>query len=150
MERDPQFYIDKGFLDVGDEPEFRIMADAASCFGREYKGLQQSFIPNPSDFAQRLWFPKFYPTDGWSNVFSDNEETITEKCLDRKKAREHMDNVLSKKSENRLVFARTTGSSGKLMYIFKGEYKIDLEVTNYERGFVHRRIATVVKTYPHR
>ncbi len=147
MERDPQFYIDKGFVDAEDETEFRIIKDAISCFGRTYKYIRRSFYPHPRDKNLRLWFPKFYENKEWSNVFLDNEETIIENCLNPKIVRKHMDKIRTERPENRLVFAHMKSTSGKLMYVFKGEYEIVWGSTSYENGFVHRRVSARATTY---
>ena len=152
MEQNPQTYIDKGYIDVKDDVAFRTIADGASCFGRDYsKGLQKAYIPHPAEPNKYLWFPKFYENEEWSNQMSDDEETITEYSKFPEKFHEHIDKHIAEaeKVYSRIVFARVRSSLGDLMYRFKGEYKIDLEATNYEQGLVYKRIATRVKTYPH-
>lgn len=66
------------------------------------------------------------------------------------KVRKHIDRVFKEKQFTRIVFPRVKSPLGDVMYRFKGEYQLDLEATNYEKGFVWRRIATLVKTYPNR
>jgi hypothetical protein len=58
-----------------------------------------------------------------------------------------MNDIRDKKSQNRLVFAHMQNSLGELMYIFKGEYGIMWNATNYENGFVHRRVSGRAITY---
>lgn len=150
-EQNPQTYIERGYIDLKDDVAFRTMADAASCFGRDYsKGLQRSYIPHPTEPNKYLSFPKLYENDEWSNQLSENEDTITEYCKIPEKKREHIDrNILEvKRVHSRIVFARVKSPLGTLMYRFKGEYNINLEATNYENGLIWKRIATRVKTYP--
>jgi hypothetical protein len=147
MERDSQYYIDKGFIDIEDDAEFRIMADAASCFGKDYKGLQRSYIPHPKEFGTRLWFPKLYENDEWKNEISNDETIITAVSKFPAKAREEIDKIDRSKDLFVIVFSREKGSSGRLMYRFKGEYQLVHEKTNYETGHYWKRIKTRVKTY---
>jgi len=148
MEQNPQTYIDKGYIDIKDDAAFRTMADAASCFGKKYKTFQNTYIHHPIEPDKRLSFPKFFENEEWNNQLSDDEETITEISKIPEKVKEHIDRVTADKSLSRIVFAKVKSSLGDIMYRFKGEYKIDLEATNYETGIVWRRIATRVKTYP--
>ena len=150
MEQNPQTYIDKGYMDIEDDVAFRTIADGASCFGRYYKGLQKAYIPHPIEPNKRLWFLKLYKNDKWNNQISDDENTITEMSELPDFVQEHIDYCVaeSEKTHTRIVFARVKSPLGDLMYRFKGEYKIDLEATNYQDGLIYRRIATRVKTYP--
>jgi very-short-patch-repair endonuclease len=150
MEQNPQTYIDKGYIDIKDDAAFRTIADAASCFGRQYKGVQATYLHHPVEARKRLSFPKFYPNNEWDNQLSDDEEVITEISKDPKKLHEHIDRVLAENLLSRIVFARVKSPLGDTMYRFKGEYKLDLEATNYETGLVWKRIATRVRTYPNK
>ena len=147
-EMDPQTYIDKGLIDVSDDAAFRTMADAASCFGKEYKGLQRAYIRHPVEPNKRLWFPKFYENEEWKNQFSDDEKTVSEFCKIEGRANEYVDEALVSNTDVRLLFARVRGPLGDLLYRYKGEYEIDREQTNYQNGVVYRRIDTRSKTYP--
>lgn len=148
MEKESQYYIDKGFIDVEDDAEFRIIADAASCFGKKYKGLQRSYFRHPKESDKRLWFPKFYENKEWENQISGDESVITSKSKFAEKNREEIDNIKPDEDYIVITFAREKNSQGKLMYRFKGEYQMDKTSTNYENGYVWRKIATRVKTYP--
>ena len=151
-EQSPQTYIDKGYIDIKDDVAFRTIADGATCFGRDYsRGLQKAYIPHPAEPNKYLWFPKFYENYEWNNQISDDEETITEFSKIPERFREHIDRHIAEaeRVHSRVVFARVRNPLGDLMYRFKGEYKVDLEATNYDRGLVYKRISTRVKTYPH-
>lgn len=149
MEQNPQTYIDKGYIDVKDNVAFRTMADAASCFGKDYrKGLQKAYIRHPVESSKRLWFPKFYENEEWVNQISDDEETIIEFSKISERFDDHFEKGLSEKTESRIVFAKVKSPLGDLMYRFKGEYKLDREAAKQLNRLVHCRIATRVKTYP--
>ncbi len=147
-EMNPQTYIDKGFIDVLDDAAFRTMADAASCFGKEYKGLQRGYIRHPVEPKKRLWFPKFYENENWNNQFSDDEKTVSEFCKIEGRANAYVNEALVSNTDVRLLFARVRGPLGDLLYRYKGEYELDPEQTNYENGVVYRRKATRSMTYP--
>ena len=148
MERDSQYYIDKGYINLNDDVEFRIMADAASCFGKSYKRLQPSYFRHPKERNKRLWFPKLYENNNWNNQISADESVIISKSNFFERTKEEVDKTDKDEDFIVVVFAREKNDSGKLMYRFKGEYQLDQSETNYETGQVWKRIATSVKTYP--
>lgn len=149
-EMNPQTYIEKGYIDVKDNVAFRTIADGASCFGRDYSGgMQKSYFPHPTEPNKYLWFLKLYPNEQWNNQLSDDEETITEFSKIPERYVEHIDSAkrAAERVHSRIVFARVKSPLGDLMYRFKGEYKIDMDASNYEIGVIFRRINTRVKTY---
>lgn len=148
MKRNSQYYIDKGFIDLNDDAEFRLIADAASCFGKKYNGMQRSYFRHPSEPDKRLWFPKLYPNGEWINEISADESVITSKSVFPEKTQEIVDKIAAAEDYVLIVFGREENDFGNLMYRFKGEYQLDHDMTNYENGHVWRRIATRVKTYP--
>lgn len=148
-EQNPETYINKGYIDSTEDVAFRTIADAASCFGRKYRGLQTAWVKHPTEIGKRLWFPKLYANDDWNNSITSDEKTITEFCKKPGMLQEHVDNSkLDSKTISRFVFARVRSPLGDLMYRFKGEYKTDHEASSYENGTIHRRISTRAKTYP--
>ncbi len=147
-EMNPKTYIEKGYIDVEDDVAFRVMSDAASCFGRTFNGLQLSYIHHPAEPGKRLWFPKFFENESWSNEISEDEETIRECCKIPGKFQDHVDRVLNENTVSRLVFAKVKGPLGDIMYRFKGEYEVDRQASQLDKGIVHKRIAKRVKTYP--
>ena len=148
MERDAQYYIDRGYIDVNDGAEFRTIAAAASCFGKKYRGLQRSYFRHPKEPNKRLWFPKFYENDEWSNRISADKAVITSKSNFPERNRQEIDNINPDEEYIVVVFAREKNLSGNLMYCFKGEYQLDQNAMSYENGHVWNKIGTRVKTYP--
>ncbi len=149
-EQSPQTYIERGYIDLKDDVAFRKMSDTASCFGKKYIGLQQSYISHPTEPKKKLWFPKLYKNNEWNNQISNDESTIISTSELPEKVRENVDKIVAEKNESVIVFPRVKSPLGDLMFRFKGEYKLDLEASNYKDGLIYRRIATRVKTYPHR
>lgn len=148
MEKDSQYYIDKGYINIDDNAEFRTIANAASCFGKNYKGLQRSYFRHPKELNKRLWFPKLYENREWNNQISEDELEITSKSKFSERNQQEIDKIDADKEYIVIVFAREKSHSGNFMYHFKGEYQLDHSTTNYENGHVWKRIETRVKTYP--
>lgn len=148
MERDSQYYIEKGYIDLHDDAEFRIITDAASCFGKQYKRLQRSYFRHPKERNKRLWFPKFYENRDWNNQISADESVIISKSNFSEKTKEEVNKTNKDEDFIVIVFAHEKNATGKLMYLFKGEYQLNQSETNYENGHVWERIGTSVKTYP--
>ncbi len=150
-EQNPETYLQRGYIDVEDDVAFRTMVDAANCFGHSYKAksIWKGAVPHAMEQDKILWFPKLYKNAEWDNTISNDEKTITEKCLDVEEAERHIIEAQSEKNAKltRLVFARVKSSLGDVMYRFKGEYKLDVEKTNFANGVIYERTSTRVKTY---
>jgi len=148
-EMNPATYIAKGYVDVDDDVAFRTMADAASCFGKTYAGLQRSFIPHPTEHATFLWFPKLYENAQWLNTLSPDERVITEICMiPGLRDAQVKGNIRDfERNGRRLVFARVRSPLGDLMYRFKGVYLLDIEASKYEQGAVFNRVEKRAQTY---
>lgn len=149
-EMNPNTYIEKGFIDIADDAAFRTMAEAASCFGRLYKGLQRAYIRHPVEPNKRLWFPKSYENEEWKNHLSNDEETVREFCKIEGRKDTYLEEALNEHTDVRLLFARVRGPLGDLLYRYKGEYELDRDRTSDENGAVYKRVATRSSTYPHR
>lgn len=144
-----QTYIDKGYIDLEDDVAFKKTVDAINCFGANYAGYQKGSVRHPKEMGKRIWFPKLYENDGYVNQISNDEMIIKSGRLDHIANIEFVNKWINTE-RIRIVFARVKSPLGDLMYRFKGEYEIDLDRTNYENGFIFKRIATRVKTYPNK
>lgn len=144
---DPQFYIDRGYMDVNDDIAFQRIYEACNCFGHNYKGFQRGGAYHPYRDDVTLWFPKMYLNGMWKNTFSDDENTIFERPENIDEVTEHM-NFHIERGLKRIVFAHLKDIHGKLMYRFKGEYKIDVQASLKEKCLVWKRVAERVNTYP--
>jgi very-short-patch-repair endonuclease len=147
-EQNPQTYIERGFIDLKDDVAFRTIVDAVNCFGCNHKEFQLAGKKHPKENGKVIWFPKLYKNDKWNNQISDDENTIVERHEFDQEAKKHIKKIVEKEFHTRIVFARVKSPLGDIMYRFKGEYKLDLEATDDERGLVWKRIGTCVKTYP--
>jgi very-short-patch-repair endonuclease len=148
-EQNPATYISRGYIDLNDDIAFRTMVDAANCFGNTYKpkGIWTGGAKHPKDGRKFIWFPKLYKNGKWDNSISNDENTITEICLDEKIAQSHIQKVIRDVHISRIVFARVKSPLGDIMYRFKGEYELDLAETNANNGAVFKRTNEQVKTY---
>lgn len=148
-EQNPETYISQGYIDLKDDVAFRTMVDAANCFGNTYKpkGIWKGAAKHPKEVGKFIWFPKLYKNGKWDNAISDDENTITEMCLDEKIAQPHIQKAIRDAHIKRIVFARVKSPLGDIMYRFKGEYELDLERTNSINGTVLKRTSRTVKTY---
>jgi very-short-patch-repair endonuclease len=150
-EMDPITYINLGYLDVADNVAFSTIAEAATCFGQDYRnGMQLSYFPHPSEANTKLWFPRLYPNADWDNQLSTDENVITYASFDPDRRNTHIDEMVAdgRTSPTRVVFARVVDALGVRVYKFKGAYQFDFDATNYETGIVLNRISTRVNTYP--
>lgn len=148
-EQNPKTYIDRGFIDLKDDCAFRTMVDAANCFGNDYKpkGIWTGRAKHSKEKEKHIWFPKLYKNGKWNNTISTDEKEIREICEIPEIARPHIDSVLNNGIYKRIVFARVKGPLGDIMYRFKGEYELDIGLTNYKDGLLWKRINEQVKTY---
>lgn len=148
-EQNPLTYIQRGYIDLQDDVAFRTMVNAANCFGNNYKpnAIWRGGARHP-DPNKIIWFPKLYENSEWNNSVSDDDQVIIEVCKDSNKRITHIDKSKEKAELKRVVFARVISPLGDVMYRFKGEYKLDLVETSYDKGVVFKRIGTRVQTYP--
>jgi hypothetical protein len=145
----PMAYVAKGYLDAKDDVAFRTSAEAASCFGKFYRGLQRGSVRHPKEVGKIIWFPKLYPNGVWDNRLSADENTIWDKHVSPVEAGEHIDRALRQDvGDIRIVFGKVLNPRDGKPYRFIGEYEIDRQATNYQDGVVWRRISERVKTYP--
>jgi len=147
---DPKKWIAQGYIDLDDDLAFSVAADAASCFGKHYDGLQLGWIRHPSQSETGIWFPKLYKNKLWSNRISGDGKTIWEISESADLVRKHVDLRMESGHQwgwNRITFGHSQGWNGK-KYRFKGEYGLDRAATNYEAGSVWWRVSERVRTYP--
>ncbi|MBK7762895.1 MAG: hypothetical protein IPI46_05910 [Bacteroidetes bacterium] len=148
-EYNPATYVKKGFISLDDDCAFKTMADACNCFGLAIKpkGIWTGGVKHPYENGKLIWFPKLYKNGKWNNSISSNEMVIQEICELPENQKTHIDTVLNKGMQTRIVFAKVRSPLGDIMYRFKGEFELDKERTNYDEGLFWKRISEKVKTY---
>lgn len=146
-EQNPKRYIDKGYIKISDDVAFNHSYLAANCFGHNYQGFQKGGTLHPKDKNILIWFPKLYKKRGWNNSISDDENTITEISENLNIINPHIDTIKNGTVHTRIVFARVRSPLGDIMYRFKGEFKLDVEETNYTKGLIWKKVADEVTTY---
>lgn len=145
----PETYIHRGYIDVMDNVSFKTIKDACNCFGHNYSGYQKAGASHPEPDVM-LWFPKLFPNGEWDNQISPDEEVITERNENEKKAKEHVSSHVTNKEKHkhkRIVFAKVRGNLGDILYRFRGQYELDTQNSNEKTGLIWRRTKTKVKTY---
>lgn len=140
----PEFYKEKGYLDIKENPAFRTILDASNCLGQNYKGVQRAWFKSKVYENHNLWFPKFYENADWDNKISEDGETIIEKCKINGRKDTHYYDLIDSPLK-RIVFPRSIDNLGFILYKFKGIFEIDKKRSSPENGMVYKRIATRIE-----
>lgn len=136
-EFNPNYYREKGYLDVEENPAFRKIVDACNCLGQNYKSVQQAWFRSKVYPNHNLWFPKFYENEDWDNQISKDGKVITEKCKNPDKYEEWFKGVTSNLVK-RITFPRSIDNLGFRLYRFAGIFETDLNSSSLENGVIHR------------
>ena len=143
-EFNPNYYKEKGYLDVEESPAFRKIVDACNCLGQNYKAVQTGWFKSKVYPNHNLWFPKFYKNEKWDNSISQDGKIITEKCNDL----DHYEAWFKSVSLNlvkRITFPRSIDNLGFRLYRFAGIFETDIESSSLENGVIHRLIETRIE-----
>ena len=129
---DPNYYIDKGYIDVEENVSFQYHKDAMRCFGYK-KGHFQHAVWKNDDKTITVWFPKFYDNRDWINTLSDDGKKISMKKID--------DSIIDNNGEwSPIVFAHYKDFLGMIYYKFIGGFKLSLEDSDdYEHIFLRTK-----------
>ena len=146
-EFNPNYFREKGYLDVKENPAFRKIVDACNCLGQNYKAVQQAWFKSKIYPSHYLWFPKFYENEEWDNQMSKDGTVITEKCKNSEKYDAWFKNVTSNLVK-RITFPRSVDNLGFRLYRFAGVFETDLESSSLENGVVHRLKETRIVIIP--
>lgn len=139
-EFNPNYYKEKGYLDIEDNPSFKTISHACNCLGQNYKdGSQRSYVKSKIFENHSIWFPKFYNNDEWDNWISNDGLVITEKCKIKSRQKKNFSDAINS-DVSRIVFPRSKDNLGFTLYRFKGVFKIDKENSTIENGIVYRRV----------
>ena len=136
-EFNPNYYREKGYLDVEESPAFRKIVDACNCLGQNYISVQQAWFKSKVYPNHNLWFPKFYENEEWDNQISSDGKIITEKCKNPDKYKEWFKDVTSNLVK-RITFPRSIDNLGFKLYRFAGIFETDLNSSSLENGVIHR------------
>lgn len=140
-EFNPNYYRNKGYLDIEENPAFRKIVDASNCLGQNYKAVQRAWFPSKVYPNHNLWFPKFYENEEWDNRISSDGRFITEKCKNPEKYESWFEEVTSNLVK-RITFPRSIDNLGFRLYRFAGVFETDLESSSLENGVIHRLTQT--------
>ena len=137
----PEFYKNKGYLDVSENPAFRRIVDVCNCLGQNFKGAQQAWYKSKVYSDYFIWCPKFYINEEWDNNISMDGEVITEKCKIPEKFDKWFQETMAT-DVKRIVFPRRIDNLGSTLYRFAGIFETDFANSSFENGIVHKRTAT--------
>ncbi|HQZ97103.1 MAG TPA: hypothetical protein PLP21_12350 [Pyrinomonadaceae bacterium] len=140
--------IQKGFIDISDDVNFRTHADVLRLFGKDVKIFQKAFAKHPHEDSVHIWFPMFYDDDNndWENTFGLNEDAVFER---RKHDNEGYltEQFDAPQNHRRILFAKIA-PFGRVFYKFKGIYQFDPELSRKAKKAAYRRVAKQAKLYP--
>ncbi len=136
----PEPHIERGYLDIENNPVFRNHRDALRCLG--YKGghYQRATWALGPDRKRVAWFPKLYENKGWENSLSEDGKTIIE--IEKNS---HSAKGGGKSLGSRIVFAHYKNELGQTLYRFLGEFESDQKESD-DKKTVYRRIQKRIPT----
>jgi len=149
-EYNPQTYIDRGEIEVGDDVALKTIYDVCNCFGHEMTCRRVAGAPHPEE-GTYIWCPKLYPNGMWENELFPDEMRIVEKHSDEEKRTLHVEKHLrgSKRGVNkRIVFAHSKDRLGFTLYRFKGLFELNELESSPSNGLIWDRIRDSVETFP--
>jgi len=144
-EHNPNYWKNKGIINVSDEISFHTIQDICLLFDADYQRTKRGFlrkgaIVNPKNNNQVIWWPSERPRSGWLNNFEQIEGTITETNSDQtKKSKHYYDHAQG--NYIRIVFYHDKDVLGLTNYKFVGVYINDNVKSNPEIGTVWKRIS---------
>ena len=130
----------KGMISVDDNFFFERIVDICKCFGRDYKGMQQSYFNIGNGY--HIWCPKlsvkssFGPKSvakGWINILSDDWEYIHE-------SNENLEKLIVAGNEKRITFAKSKDVLGRNVYRFIGVFSYSQKLSKNDK-IVYKRVA---------
>lgn len=144
-EHNPNYWKDKGFIDISEEVSFYTIEDICLLFDADYQKTKRGFlrrgvIANPKNNNQIIWWPSERPRSGWLNKFDEIAGTIIETHSDQKKKSDHY-HYHAQGTHIRICFFHYTDILGLTNYKYVGVFTNDKEKSNPQDGTVWKRIA---------
>ncbi|MDG5800986.1 hypothetical protein QA597_11505 [Marinilabiliaceae bacterium ANBcel2] len=142
----PDYHIQKGYLDADENPSFRTIEDICKLFSaKEPKRgfLRKGGVHNPSNKEHFIWWPS-EENKLWNNRITEDSSIIYEKHNEPEICLTHIKGVI-KENGTRVVFYKNTDILGFKFYRFKGIFVIDHDQSNIENGIVWKRIEKYIK-----
>lgn len=139
--------IEKGFIDIDDNIEFRTHADVMRLFGTDQKLIQRSFIKHPHEQGTRIWFPMYYDdtNNDWINTASKDYSRVFEK--NKTDNEDYLRKLLSEPGNHTRVLFAKVRQGNRTFYKFKGVYKLNIEMTQEHRKAAYDRVATSTRIF---
>ena len=145
LEQNPNYWKSKKKIHEVDEISFKSIEDICLLFDADFaktkRGfLRQGAIKHPKE-NYIIWWPAENNRSGWLNIFSDNDNIISESHSDIVKRSSHYNNLI-KTTELRIVFFHNKDVLGNVGYKFKGVYEIDRAKSNASNGLFWKRCSS--------
>jgi hypothetical protein len=148
-EHDPLFWKPVGHIKVEDDIALNNIEAICTLFDADFKKTQRGFlrkggIPHPRNPAYFLWWPSDNNRQGWSNILSEDWESISETNSDKAKNSSHFEKFQNT-SQKRIVFFHHKDILGLTSYKFIGIFEYDLYKSNLEKNTTWKRTAKMLK-----
>lgn len=126
VEKLPEYFINKGNIDIYDDVKFKTIQDVSELFNKGYRGMQLAYFKvNENTF---VWCPKLRLNDTdfkksrYINEISDDGKYIYESSL---VDNDRFVNDVINSNEVRYIFPKYMDECGQFMYRYAGIYKLD-------------------------
>lgn len=132
---DANVFIDRGYIEVTDNAQFKTTQIVSELFNKGYKPGSQKTYFSTNEKNAYVWCPKLALDEGdfknlkWKNTISADGNVIME--FDKKNNDEFYAKVINNPlgPEKRFVFPQYKCSDGRLAYKFRGTFLLDIEET---------------------
>jgi len=135
-EFNPDYYKEKGYLDVSENPKFRKIVDACNCLGQNYIAVQSAWFKSKKYPNHYLWFPKFYENEDWDNKIINDGEKIIQRCKKPEKYNNWYNSTINNPGRRIITFPRSIDNLGFRLYKFAGIFEIDMEKSSHKNGVI--------------
>ena len=144
-------YVERGYISVDDNAEYRTIRDVSDLFNKHYKGFQKSWIKTDSDWQRAACcykMPSASDKNMYKNVLTEDGQYfyyLINEASDSKKE-EAVRGIINHEMKITFLFLKFPKTSG---YKFVGVFEKDIEamkksIENKEYKVIYKRIATML------
>ena len=141
----PQYWIEKGIINVKDNVNLRTIDDIGLLFNVKIANrgyLKAGGAKYTKDGFSEIWWPSAVKRSNWQNIFDENFEKITEKNLIQTKGDSHVQGYAAKNPDcRRIVFFKYKDELGFDYYKFVGCYQLNAKASLLENQLVWERFS---------
>lgn len=131
----PEFYIQKGFIELKDNAGFRTVQEVSELFNKGYKKSQKAYFKVNDDWSESVSCCKLKidEDDECKNIKFLNEITSDGMYIYESEKGDNAENFavagFNEKNQKRYMFAKYRDYSGSIMYKFRGVFILDIDKT---------------------